>query len=97
MDILNSKVLSFLRSGIEKTMRSYDRYTNAETDEENDPDFAKHHTACKHAISHLESLLKLYEKNIMGEGVEADKKSETGKNLQSMIDDACHRIKNDNK
>jgi len=95
MDIITNKVLSFLKSGIEKTMRSYDRYTNSEIKEDEEPDFAKHHAACKQAISHLESLLKLYEQNLMRKDENEDKKSDTGKNLQSLIDDACHRIKND--
>lgn len=96
MDIFNSKILSFLRTGIEKTMRSYDRHTNAEIEDENHPDFAKHHTACKQAVTHLELLLKIYEKNLALQKDEGDKKSTKGKNMHSLIEEACIRIKEDN-
>lgn len=94
---MTNKVISFLKSGIEKTMRSYDQYTNSKVENDENTDFAKHHAACKQAISHLESLLKLYEKNIIDQTIVEDKNSNPGKNLQSLIDEACKRIKNDSK
>lgn len=104
MNKLTDKVLAFLKRGIEKTMWSYDRYTNSEMEEDEKKekrDFAKHHAACKQAISHLESLLKLYEKNMAPENHKEnqgeDKNSGTGNNLRSMMDEACKRIKNDNQ
>lgn len=97
MTNFTNKVLIFLKNGMEKTMRSYDRFTNDENEEEDNFDFQKHHTACKQAIVHLESLLKLYERNMALDHEANDKKSDEGKNLQSLIDEACVRIKNDNK
>lgn len=97
MTNFTNKVLVFLKNGIEKTMRSYDRFTSCENEEEDNFDFQKHHMACKQAIVHLESLLKLYERNMALDHTGEDKKSDTGKNLQSMIDEACLRINNDNK
>ncbi len=97
MTNFTNKVLIFLKNGMEKTMQSYDHFTNDENKESKDFDFQKHHMACKQAIVHLESLLKLYERNMTLDHDDEDKKSDTGKNLQSLIDEACLRIKNDNK
>lgn len=97
MTNFTEKILTFLKTSIEKSMKSYDRFTNSDNEEKEGFDFQKHHMACKQGISHLESLLKLYEKNLTLYQDSDDKKSDTGKNLQSMINEACMRIKKDNE
>lgn len=93
MDKITEKVVSFLQDGMEKTMRSYEEFTDLEKDKSKSEEFQKYHMACKQAVSHLESLLALYSKNKLVE----NEKDYTQKDIKSLVDEACIRIQNDNK
>lgn len=58
MKEIQNQVLEFLPNAINRVIQTYNDFVIQETNLQA-KEFSSHHTACKAAISHLESLLKV--------------------------------------
>jgi len=91
---MKDKLLTFFQEAMEQVMQSYnDNHIKALKEANEDKfDFGKYHQECKHAIAHLESLLKLYEKSL---SQDEEKASLQKDDFKKLIDQACQRINAD--
>ncbi len=71
--VLHQQIITFLPSAIKHVIQTYNDFVNQEMSLEA-KDFSNHHSACKAAITHLESLLKV----LKNTSVEEEGKTDSG-------------------